>query len=139
MSDMINIVINDGATPTPVAHTFAPNGFTGVDQAVWQDRATGIIDGFSTLRMTTRRASSKNSGTRVSFQLDLPVLAQTSPSTSTGIQPNPTRAYTLIASAEFVLPKGSSIQNRKDLLTLFKNALANAVVTEAVIDYNPPH
>lgn len=137
MSSIANIVINDGAA-TPVAHTYAPVGFPAQDQAKWEDRSAGVIEGFSSLRMTTRRASSNNSGQRVSIQLDLPVLAQTSPSTSTGIQPNPTRAYTLIASAEFVLPKGSTMQNRKDLLALLKNALANAVVTEAVQDLNPP-
>jgi hypothetical protein len=64
----------------------------------------------------------------------LPVLEVTSPSTATGIQPAPTKAYDLLCNVEVVLPERSSLQERKDAFAYLKNFLANAVFTSAVQD-----
>ena len=51
-----------------------------------------------------------------------------------GIQPAPTKAYESMAVVEFVLPERTSLQNRIDLLTMLKTALATSMVTSVVQD-----
>jgi hypothetical protein len=53
----------------------------------------------------------------------------------TGIQPAPTLAYPLTATVEFVMSERSTQAERKNLLAYLKNALANAVITNAINDY----
>lgn len=136
MSAVSNIVANDGAT-TPVAHTFNP-ARVAPELVTYQDRSAGVVVGFNTLTIGTRYASGGNNGQKVTMKLVLPTLAVSAPTTGTGIQPNPTAAYTCLASVEFVLPSACSTQNRKDLLALLKNVLAATVVQQAVENLDPP-
>lgn len=137
MSQVSNIVINDGAS-TPVAHTFAPSR-VAPDLVTYQDRSAGVVAGFNILTIGTRYADKKNGAQKVTVRLALPTLAVTAPTTSTGIQPVPVAAFECFASVELVLPSASSSQNRKDLLTLVKNLLSHQVLTDAVVDLNPPY
>jgi hypothetical protein len=137
MAQVSNIVINDGAT-TPVAHTFAPSR-VAPELVTYQDRSAGVVAGFNILTIGTRFADKKNGAQKVTIRLALPTLAVTAPTTTTGIQPVPVAAYECFASIEFVLPSASSVQNRKDLITLVKNALANATINSAVVDLDPPY
>jgi hypothetical protein len=61
-------------------------------------------------------------------------LEVTSPSTSSGIQPAPTVAYTPIATLEFVMPDRASQQERKDLLAMLRDLIDEAIVTSQVHD-----
>jgi len=72
---------------------------------------------------------------RIVAKVTVPTLEQTSPSTSTGIQPAPSVAYNLIGNVEFVIPERSTLAQRKDLLAYVKNLMANAVVTAAGQDF----
>lgn len=127
-----NIVVNDGAT-TPVAHTYAPAGIDGIN-ARYADRASGIPIGYNTIDLSLRAPSAKSLEPMylATFRVKTPVLEVTSPSTASGIQPAPTVAYTLIGESKFWMPERSSLQNRKDLLAMHKNLLANAVVTSVI-------
>lgn len=135
MSTIGSVTLNDGAT-TPVAHTFAP---AGVKNAIakWQDRSGGISIGFPTITMSLREPTKASKVYKVTTKVVLPVLEVTSPSTSTGIQPAPTKAYDLLATVEVVMPERASEQNRKDLLAYVRNFLANAVVTNGVQTLEP--
>lgn len=130
-----NIVIADGAT-TPVSHTFSPVGINSDMVAFFDDRSAGIALGYNNLSISLRKPQSgaKTRNYKAHLKLVLPTLEVTSPSTASGIQPAPTKAYDAMASVEFILPERSSTQNRKDLLTLLKNALAHATVTAVVQD-----
>lgn len=136
MSQVSNIVINDGAT-TPVAHTFSPSR-VAPDLVTYQDRSAGVVAGFNILTIGTRFADKKNGAQKVTVRIALPTLAVTAPTTTTGIQPVPTAAYECFANIEFVLPSPSSVQNRKDLLAFVKNSIAHAVIQSAVVDLDPP-
>lgn len=127
------VAINDGQA-TPVAHTFSPVNIDSMGIAKWADRSGGIALGFPTLTFMQKSPSPKGARNyKTSIKVVLPVLEATSPSTSTGIQPAPTKAYDLIANIEFVLPERSTLAQRNDLLAYVKNFLANAtVVTPAV-------
>jgi len=75
----------------------------------------------------------------VSVKLVTPILEQTSPSTSTGIQPAPTVAYNCIGKLELVLPDRSTIQNRKDLLAMMRDLIDEALITESVESLDPTY
>jgi len=130
MSAIANIVINDGQA-TPVSHTFAPVTIDAQGVAKWADRSGGISVGFPGLSYSLKSPSGNSKSYKMTAKVTLPVLEQTSPSTSTGIQPAPTVAYNLIANVELVLPERSTLQDRKNLLAYLRNYLANATVITA--------
>lgn len=133
MAAIATLVLADGAT-TPVNHNFDPVNISG-DIAKWSDRAGGIALGYPTITQSLRNPSATSRNYRLQIKVVTPVLEVTSPSTSTGIQPAPTKAYDLLANIEFVLPERSTQQQRKDVLAFVKNMLANAVVTNAVNNF----
>lgn len=135
MAAIANVVINDGLA-TPVAHTFAPVTIDAQGVAKWADRSGGISVGFPTLSYSLKNPTGNSKSYKMTAKVTLPVLEQTSPSTSTGIQPAPVVGYNLIANIEIVLPERSTTQDRKNLLAYVKNFLANAsVVTAGVENY----
>lgn len=133
MSAIAPIVINDGQS-TPVAHTFAPVTIDAQGVAKWADRSTGISVGFPGLSYSLKNPSGQSRSYKMTAKVTLPVLEQTSPSTSTGIQPAPTVAYNCIANIELVLPERSTLADRKNLIAFVRNYLANAAVITAGVE-----
>lgn len=134
MANIANLVVNDGKA-TPVAHTFAPVTIDSAGVAKWADRSGGISVGFPTISYSLKSPTQGSKSYKMVAKVTLPVLEQTSPSTATGIQPAPTVAYSLLANFELVLPERSTLADRKDLFAFVKNALANAVFTNGVENY----
>jgi len=133
MSAIAPIVINDGQG-TPLAHTFAPVTIDAAGVAKWADRSGGISVGFPGLTYSLKSPSGASNSYKMTAKVVLPVLEQTSPSTSTGIQPAPTVAYNLIANVELVLPERSTLADRKNLIAFVRNYLANATVITAGVE-----
>lgn len=133
MAAIATLALNDGAS-TPVSHNFDPVNIVG-DLASWADRSGGIALGFPKITHSLRTPNGNSRNYRLQVKVVTPVLEVTSPSTSTGIQPAPTKAYDLLANIEFVLPERSTLQQRKDVLAFAKNLLSNTVVTSAVNDF----
>jgi len=129
MPAIANIVIADGQ-PTPVNRTFAPLGVSSDLVATYENRSTGIQVGYDTLSLGFRRANGKSHNNKLTLKLSLPILEVTSPATSTGIQPQPTRAYSCDVFVDFVCSDRSTTQDRKNLVTLLRNAL----VASGVVD-----
>lgn len=133
MSAIANVVINDGQS-TPVAHTFAPVTIDAAGVAKWADRSGGISVGFPTLSYSLKNPTGQSKSYKLTAKVTLPILEQTSPSTSTGIQPAPTVAYNLIGNVELVLPERSTLADRKNLIAYVRNYLANATVITAGVE-----
>lgn len=132
MPSIQNIVIADGQ-PTPVNRTFAPLMVDKSGVAHHENRVTGIQVGYDQLSIGLRRATQQVTNNKLSIKLELPTLEVTSPSTASGIQPAPTKAYACTAFVEFVLPARSTAQNREDLVVLLRNALgAGGVIATCV-------
>lgn len=132
------LTLADGAA-TPVNHTFGPSTQKDGIQRYY-DRVTGIAVGFPAVTLSLREPTQKNSAQRnyrYTAKVSVPTLEQSSPSTSSGFQPAPTKAYECIANVEFVIPERSTDAERKNLLAYVKNLLANAVVTAGVITLEP--
>jgi len=134
MAAIATLTLADGQT-TPVNHIFNPTRISAEGIAGWIDRSGGIAVGFSKITMQVRQPTAGSRAYKVTAKVVTPVLEVTSPATSTGIQPAPTKAYDLLATLEFVLPERSTLAQRKDLIAFTKNLLANAVITNAVNDF----
>lgn len=125
-----NVVINDNEA-TPVAHTFAPVGING-PVASYADRASGISVGYPRLTASLVVPSKGSKLYKARFKLVLPVLENITNSTMSGVLPAPTKAYDLTADLQFIMPERSTLQDRKNIMALAKNLLADAVATALV-------
>lgn len=136
MSAIAPLVANDGKT-TPIAHTFTPIKIDG-DTAIFADKSASYAVGFNRLDVTVRppvmSTPMSKRAYRVSFKLWLPTLEVTSPSTGTGIQPAPTKAYELFAETTFLVPERASKIERTDLFVLHYNLMNLTAVKAAIID-----
>lgn len=128
MAAFADIVINDGAT-TPVAHTFKVKKVVGTT-SLWEDRVGGIPVGYSTLQSETKESDQVR---RVKIKTSKPTLEAVSGQNSSGFTPAAQKAYTLLATSEFVLPQRCTEQERKDLYALHCNALALALFKNMIV------
>lgn len=122
------IVLNDGQA-TPVAVSFYPEQVTPAI-STFVDRASGIATQYRRLSIRFDPSKSARADTRAELNVSIPV-SGTLPSGATGI------LRTLRATMKFQLPDGCTDAERKDLFAFAKNALANALVTGVVRDYDP--
>lgn len=134
MGAISSIVLADGQA-TPVNHTFGPDSIVG-DVASWLDRSNGIAIGFPNLSVSLRKPSKKSTSRmyNVTIKLVVPTLEVTSPSTSTGIQPAPTRAFDCTFIGTFLVPERAAKSNRQDLLAYVKNLMTNATMIKPLIE-----
>lgn len=133
MSAIANIVLADGQA-TPVNHTFAPVNINQVGTAKWADRSGGIAIGYPVVTLNVREPQKGSPLFKVSMKVVVPTLEVTAPSTATGIQPAPTKAYDCLFACDWILPERSTQQERKNLLAYVKNLFAAGVVTSAIQD-----
>lgn len=130
MAAIATVTLMDGQA-TPVAHTFTPVGVKNA-VAVWKDKSVGIPIGFSTLTYSLREPSGSLPAYKLSAKLVVPTLEVTSPSTATGIQPAPTKAYDCLLNIDAVIPDRATDQNRKDLYAYGVSLLANAILSNGI-------
>jgi hypothetical protein len=131
MAIRANITLTDATPTTPVNRVYYPTEQKGI-VLNWVDRTQAISAGQNKLSVS-QKSSSKDSPTyKITWKLVCPTLAQTSPSTSTGIQPAPSVAYTNLATLEFVLHERATQQERKDLLAQLRDLIDEAIVTNEV-------
>lgn len=97
--------------------TLNPEGISPQGVAKWVDRAGGIAIGYPALTMSVRPPTKASRIFKVTAKLVLPTLEQTSPSTMTGIQPAPTKAYDCTCVMEFMLPERSTLLERQTLFS----------------------
>lgn len=114
MAQAAPVVVNDRAT-TPVAHTFAPRDVS-TDLASFVETASTPV-GERKLSISKRKSGTKY---RVRIKLDNPVLVT---EVINGVN-RPAVPRTAYADATFTFDETSSLQERKDTVGMFANALA---------------
>lgn len=135
MSAIATMTLNDGKA-TPVAHTFAPVNVDAAGVAKWADRSGGIALGYPVVtQMLKPPATNGARNYKLTAKIVLPTLELTSPSTATGIQPAPTKAYDLMFNCELVLPERCTLAERKDLAAYAKNFFASAGFVAAIENF----
>jgi len=140
MAARAGITIDDGQ-PTPVAHAFTPDSVVddkGLQIATWKDKASGILLAQPVLTLSTRRANKTSKVTKVTARLVLPVLETLNTSAASGVNPAPTLAYSLTMNCEMLFPDRSTLQERKDLVTLMRGFLAHTTMNKATQEYEMP-
>lgn len=119
---LVTVIPNVASLPTTDAATaqtgsFSPEGFKQPGVTKWVNRAPGIALGMPSLTMSVRPPTQASRVYKVTAKLVIPTLEQTSPSTATGIQPAPTKAYDCTFVGEFMLPERSTLTERQNLLS----------------------
>lgn len=110
-----------------VDKTFDPEGFILPGVARWVDRSGGIAIGYPALSLSVRTPTKVSRVYKVTAKLVLPTLEQTSPSTATGIQPAPTKAYDCTCVMEFMLPERSTLAERQALFSHVRSLFATTI------------
>jgi len=108
--------------------TMSPVGFIQPGVAKWADRSGGIPLLYPSLTVSVRLPTAGSKVCRVVMKLALPTADVTAPSTSTGIQPAPSKAYDCLAQLEMVFPERSTQVERNTLLSLLLSALATSAM-----------
>lgn len=134
MAAFAPIILADGAT-TPVNHTFSPVTIDSAGVAKLADRSTGLSIGFPVITMSVRAPTKGSRNYKVVGKIVVPTLEVTAPSTATGIQPAPMKAYDHFGEFTFVLPDRGTEAERANVLAYMKNFLNTAAITAAVKSY----
>lgn len=104
-----------------VDKTYEPCGYVTPGVARYEDRSGGIACGYPAFTLSVRRPTKASRVFKVTAKLVIPTLEQTSPSTATGIQPAPTKAYDVTAVMDFLLPERSTLAERQMLISQAKS------------------
>jgi hypothetical protein len=116
MPQLANLVINDGAT-TPVAHTFKPRSIeNGVTTLV---ESAGSPVGES--RITLSHTRNQSGRIRATIKVSRPVVQD---ATVNGVT-RPTLVRAAYADLTFNFDATSSTEERRDMVAMLKNALAD--------------
>jgi hypothetical protein len=138
MTQIANIVINDGEA-TPVAHTFAPDGNSGLE-ANFADRASGISIGFPKLKFAIAKADGKNQPlNKVRIRLTVPKLEVISGSAATGFTPAARLAYLGTFDGNFIFHERATAQDRKNIRVLLVNLLGHAATVDTIDNLSPQY
>lgn len=121
--DLPNALLKSLSASVGVTTTLSPDGFSAPGVQKWVDRSGGIQVGYPWLTISVRRPTRESRLTRVTVKLGLPTLATTAPTTSTGIQPAPEKAYEHLFIGEWFLPERGTLAEREQhfclILSLF--------------------
>lgn len=127
LSSILDGVVKTTDAAVGVDKTFDPDGFDANGVTRWVDRSGGVALGYPALTVAVRRPNKASRAFKVTVKLVLPTLEVTSPSTSTGIQPQPTKAYDNLFVGEFMLPERSSLAERTALFNYVASLFATTI------------
>lgn len=115
--DVVTAPVLTSSATISVDKTFSPEGFSQPGVTKWVDRSGGIAIGYPAFTMSVRPPTKASRVYKVTAKMVLPTLEQTSPSTASGIQPAPTKAYDCTCIMEFMLPERSTLAERQALFS----------------------
>lgn len=126
---------------TAATGTFSPEGFKQPGVTKWVNRSPGIAIGMPALTFSIRPPTQASRVYKVTCKVVIPTLEQTSPSTMTGIQPAPTKAYDCTCVIEFMLPERSTLLERQNIfayvLSLFFDTISASDGAPSVASGSP--
>lgn len=128
------VALKTTSTTVGVDRTLSPDGFQTPGVARWVDRSGGIAIGYPSFSLSVRPPRKGSRIHRVTARLVNPVLEVTYPSTSTGIPPSPTVAYSNQAHLEFLLHERSTQAER---IVLLNNLISLLMATITASDGSP--
>lgn len=132
--DLATATKTAGDAAIGVTRTFDPDGVNLQGVARYVDRSGGIAIGMPSITFSTRAPTKNSRVYRATVKVTLPTLEITSASTSSGISPQPTKAYDTSVVMDFILPERSATWERKALCDIILSLL---VTTITASDGNP--
>lgn len=114
--------------------SFGPAGFNQAGVAAWVNRASGIAVGFPRLTGSFREPTKASRMFKSSWKLVLPTLEVTAPTTVTGIQPAPTKAYEITYVLDVIMPERCTLAERTLAFATFKSLLFETIQAS---DFSP--
>jgi len=122
---MLNLKTTDAAIG--VNQTLTPDGIDSKGVARYVDQAQVILVGRSSFSISVRKPTSGSRMYKVTAKYLQPTLDVTSPSTGTGIQPAPSKAYEHQAVLEFMIPERGTVQERSDMFSHVMSLFATSI------------
>lgn len=116
---------------------YNPAGFISPGVHRWEDRAGGIAVGYPWVTQHIRRPTQDSRLYKVSFKFGDPRLATTSPSTNTGIEPAPSKAYELQCHMDWMLPERSTLAERSAFAQRVASFFAVTLNASDAVPTNP--
>lgn len=128
MSAIASITLADGqATPANKTFDVGSAQMGSSTPAIWYEKTAGMFSGYRALTMLVRRSNGSRS-TKVSIRVVDPKL-----NVDNSVN------YSTLCNIEFTLPDQCALSDRKDILAFAKNALANAIIVDAVHNTSPAY
>lgn len=123
MSAIANVVLTDATPVTPVDYTWVPSKIEG-NLATWRESArfNGVVDGESVLTLSVVRPTGGSKVTKVRAKLVIPYLD----STTNAVK------YSMTADLTFLVPNGSTAQDRLDLSAFIGDMMTSSVVKDSL-------
>jgi len=137
MATAVNMVINDGQV-TPVAVTFTPV-FRDANGVYWFHdlvETNPLLRRMISISLKNPSRGQKEPMYKANVRVFIPTPDITSPTTGTGIQPAPSKAYTTVSDMTFMIPQRSTLANRRDAEAFSRNLLSNTLVQGVLRDLN---
>lgn len=140
---MPDIVLTDATSPTPVDRTFQVAKTTG-DYSMFEDRSLGIYVGYGKIHFETRRPSGpvrvdQARNIKSLITLETPLIETEATVIVNGSWTTaPTVSHRPKLKLEMVLPERTTWQEKADLVTMFRDLIAEAVVTDFLYDHVQP-
>jgi hypothetical protein len=134
MSVQTSITINDGVTPTPVAHVFQPKGVHQEGQkgtALWRDQSPANAEGFLSI---TEQHTDPNTNGIEKFRYVIQVPTLETPGGTGPFVPPPTKAYITTGVIEFWIHKRASAQELNNIVAFVKNLAADSRIAGAIVN-----
>jgi hypothetical protein len=110
-----------------VDNTFDPDGRDANGVSRYSNRAGGIAVGYPWCSFQIRKPTKVSRVYKVTVKLFVPTLEVTSPSTGSGIQPAPTKAYEVGCIMEFFLPERSTNTERLRMIKLVQSLFLQTI------------
>lgn len=104
--------------------TFSPVGYVAPGVAKWVNRSGGIPVGYPVVTLQLRGPTQGSRVYKATMKLVVPTLEVTSPSTATGIQPAPTKAYDITFVVEGLFPERCTETERRAALSLLQTLMS---------------
>lgn len=128
MANLAPLVINDGTTPTPVAHTFSVASNSG-GKSMWADRSSTTLIGNALIRHEYKSPTNPNEAHRILVSFTKPIEY-----ISDGVtKVDHVNSFTFAVNAS----QAASAQERKDLYAYLKNLINDASFKSSIENMEP--
>ena len=135
MPAIANITILDNQE-VPVNHTFVPVNSV---PAKYRDTKNGLPTVGQRYISVNAKIAERGGLNKVTVTLGIPVLKTVGASNAQGFVPGPEVSYENKASLTFFLPSQGTDEERGELLTMVKNALAHSQISSVITSLQPAY